>query len=365
MIAKIFKYLAIGIAGALVLALSVALGCRAWWQHSVAARRAIRSPHGIQILEPVRIGGIDQWIEARGQNSGNPILLFVHGGPGVAFMPLAGSFEDPWERYFTVVQWDQRGAGKTYGGNDKEVQRRTINLAQMEQDAFDVTNYLRTRFHKQKIFILGHSWGSILGLWMAHEHPELIYAYVGVGQVIDSQRNEEVAYQDALREARLGNRKRAIQALEALAPFPGPNPDFQKTSIARGWEEFVLGRPQGPAEFLNLRRLFFDLVSAPEYTLADDYNFIRGRTESFNLLLPELAQANVNRLGPRFRTPVFFFQGRLDAPCRPSLVEEYAKSIEAPHKEFVLFENAGHFPFFEEAANFTNQLVLRVLPFAR
>lgn len=94
------------------------------------------------------IGGIEQWIEVRGHDAANPILLFIHGGPGVSFIPLAGSFQDPWEKQFTVVQWEQRRAGKTYASNDKELQRRTMNIPQMEQDALDVANYLRARFHR-------------------------------------------------------------------------------------------------------------------------------------------------------------------------------------------------------------------------
>ena len=147
-----------------VVVLSSALSYRKYLQHKVAETRAIRSPHGIDSLQAVRIGGIDQWIEVRSQDVSNPILLFIHGGPGVAFMPLAGSFQGPWEKHFTVVQWDQRGAGKTYTSNDKELQHRTMSVVRMEQDALDIVNYLRVRFHRRKILVLAHSWGSVPGL---------------------------------------------------------------------------------------------------------------------------------------------------------------------------------------------------------
>ena len=365
MVWKILKYSALGVACLIGATLAGALSYRAWLQHQVAQRRAIRSPPGIQSLERIRIGGIDQWIEVRARDAAHPILLFLHGGPGVAFIPFAGSFQDAWETNFTVVQWDQRGAGKTYASNDKELQHRTMTIAQMEQDALDVTNYLRARFHRDKIFVLGHSWGSILGLWLAHEHPDLIYAYVGVGQVVDSQRNEEAAYQDALREARTHHRVLAIQALEALAPYPGPAPDSRKVPIAHGWEEFLLGRPAGPREFLNIRRLLLDLLSAPEYSLVDDYHFIRGQRNSLQIFIPQLAKVNVRQLGLEFHAPVFFFQGTLDAATRPALVREYAGSIRAPYKAYVPFDGAGHFPFFEDPANFAGELARRVLPFAR
>lgn len=148
---KILKYLGAAVACLVVATLSSALLYRKYLQHKRAEERAIRSPNGIDSLEPVRIGGIDQWIEVRGQNMNNPILLFIHGGPGTAFIPFAGAFQGPWERYFTVVQWDQRGAGKTYTSNNAEVLRRTMNVAQMEQDTLDVANYLRNRFKREKI----------------------------------------------------------------------------------------------------------------------------------------------------------------------------------------------------------------------
>src|SRR5215469_5801747 len=134
MIWKVFKSIIVSVACLVVAALSSALLYRAYLQHKVAVRRAINSPDGINSLEAVRIGGIDQWIEVRGQNVNNPILLWIHGGPGMAFIPLAGSFQDPLEKYFTIVQWDQRGAGKTYASNDKELQRRAMTIPQMEQD---------------------------------------------------------------------------------------------------------------------------------------------------------------------------------------------------------------------------------------
>src|ERR1035441_3694097 len=226
MIRKILKYVGIAIACLLVLVPSSALSYRKYLQHKVADEWAITSPTGINSLESVRIGGIDQWIEVRGQNVNNPILLVIHGGPGVAFIPLARSFQGPWENRFTVVEWDQRGAGKTYASKDKDLQRRTMNVPQMEQDTLDVANYLRNRFQRKKIFVMGHSWGSLLSLWLAHEHPDLIYAYVGVGQVVNPKQNDEVAYRNALQEARSTHNQQAVRELESNAP--SPNVDLRK-----------------------------------------------------------------------------------------------------------------------------------------
>lgn len=365
-VGKIVRYVAIAIACLIVVALSSALLYRKYLQHRVAEERAISSPNGINSLEPVRIGGIDQWIEVRGQDVNNPILLFIHGGPGVAFIPLSGAFQDPWEKYFTVVQWDQRGAGKTYTSNDKELQRRTMDVPQMERDTLDVANYLRTRFRRKKIFVIGHSWGSVLGLWLAHEHPEIIYAYVGTGQVVNMRQNEEIGYRDALQQARTRNNAQAVKELESIAPYPSPNVDMTKTSIVRQWEQQLLGPPPGVPDFTDARRLLLDLVSAPEYSFADDYNFVHGQFVLFSLkiLLPEMEKIDLSKLGYDFRAPIFFFEGKHDPYCPPSLILDYSQLIVAPQKEFIWFENSGHFPFFEEQQKFTDELVQRVLPLA-
>jgi proline iminopeptidase len=364
MIRKIVIYTAMAGICLVVCVVICGLLYRAYRQHKVAERRAIHSPNGIDSLERVRIGGIDQWIEVRGQNVDNPILLFIHGGPGVAFIPLAGAFQDPWESRFTVVEWDQRGAGKTYASNDKELQRRTMNLPQMEQDTLEIVNYLRDRFHRKKIFVVGHSWGSVLGLWLAHEHPDLLYAYVGVGQVINMQQNAEVMYRDDLQEAHNRQNQTAIAQLESIAPFPTPEMDFRKTNIVNGWAARLLGPPSSDTEFTNVKRILTSVVSAPEYSLADDSGFVRGQMFSINILIPQLFKTDLTQLGTDFRVPIFFFEGRKDPFCRPSLVWDYSQTIQAPQKEFVWFDESGHFPFYEEPQKFTDELFQRVLPLA-
>jgi proline iminopeptidase len=361
---RFFKYVGIIIACLIFIALSSALLYRKYLQHKVAEERAITSQHGINSLEPALIGGIDQWIEVRGENVNNPILLFIHGGPGTAFIPLAGAFQKPWEKYFTVVQWDQRGAGKTYTSNNADALRRTMNVPQMEQDTLEVANYLRTRFHRDKIFVLGHSWGSVLGLWLAHEHPEIIYAYVGVGQVVNFEQNEELAYQECLQQARDRHNQQALKELESIAPYPSSHADLNKMLVSSNWKEHLLGPPPTATGFTNVRRLLLDVVSAPQYSLADDYSFVHGQSSLFSIkiLFPELMKIDLDKLGTSFHTPVFFFEGRNDPYARPSLIWEYFQTLHAPNSGFVWFENSGHFPFYEEQQKFTDELVQRVLP---
>jgi proline iminopeptidase len=350
----------VGLVAALVF---VALVGRGYLQHRVAEARAIRTAEGIDSLMPVSIGGIDQWIQVRGQDRNNPILLFIHGGPGQAFIPFAREFQGPWERHFTVVQWDQRGAGKTYASNDAELQRRTMTVSRMQLDALEVVSYLRRRFNRDKVVVMGASWGSVLGLWLAHEHPEVVAAYVGVGQAIDMQANAKLAYDEALQMARTLHHSEAVRELERLQPYPSSAPDVRSGGVAQQWQAELLGPPG--RRYLDMKRLLPVLFSAPEYSLRDVYGFTRGQIASLETLLPEVRTLNLTTMGTAFAVPVFFFQGRFDPYCRPSIVERYAATITAVRHEVVWFEHAGHFPFFEERERFLDELLRRVLPLAR
>lgn len=358
---KGLKYFAIFVVSLIAIAVCSATIYRYFAQRNIARSRAIPSPDGIDTVERVSIGGIDQWIEVRGESVKNPILLFIHGGPGTAFMPIARVFQDPWEKYFTVVQWDQRGAGKTYTSNSKDVLRGTMNIERMHADTLEMVNYLRKRFGHDKIFILGHSWGSILGLQLAHDHPELLYAYIGVGQATDSWQNEVVLYRDTLAEARRTQNKEAIQQLTSIAPYPSPNITFKQIRIMREWSGTLIGPSRADDSWMSLKAIFL----TPEYSLLNDLDWIRGQFFSVDMLLPELSKVNLATLGYDYRVPVFFLEGRHD-PYTPSTVaKEFFDRMNAPEKQFEWFENSGHFPFIEEPRRFTNVLVQTVLPLAR
>jgi pimeloyl-ACP methyl ester carboxylesterase len=361
---RILKYVGRAALGLFLVVLFFAFPYRWYLQHRIAEGRAIRSSGGIDSLVSVRIGGIDQWIHVRGQNVNNPILLFIHGGPGVAFIPLAREFQGPWESHFTVVQWDQRGAGKTYATNDTDLQRRTMTVAQMEQDALDVVNHLRNRFKRDKVFVLAHSWGTVLGLWLAHEHPDIIDAYVGVAQVVNGKLNDKTAYEDVLEMARTRRRVEAIRDLESIQPYPPSDVDLRKSSIAQSWQAELLGPPAGRPRYLDMRRILSTLLSAPEYSLGDVYGFTRGQLFSLEVLLPEVRKVDVATLGTDFRVPVFFFHGRHDPYFCFALIEKSAETITAPQRELVWLEHAGHFPFFEDQQEFTDELFRRLLPLA-
>ena len=167
-----------------------------------------------------------------------------------------------------------------------------------------------------------------------------------------------------MQQARNGHNEQAVNNLESIAPYPPANLDFGKMSILRDWERDLLGPPPSAPVFTDTKKILSSVVSAPEYSLLDDYGWIHSTQFSISILLPEMMKIDLTKLGLDFRAPVFLFEGRHDPYCPPSLIWDYHESIKAPHKEFIWFDNSGHFPFFEEQQKFANELVQRVLPLA-
>src|SRR3984893_952822 len=184
-----------------------------------AQQYAISSPKGIDEGQFVKIGGIEQWITIRGWDHDNPVLLFLHGGPGDVTNPWAFALFAPWEKLFTVVQWDQRGAGRTLRKTGSTV-GPTITVDRMVHDGIELAEYLRKHLGKEKIIIVGHSFGSILGTRMARARPELFYAYVGTGQVADATKNNSANYEALLKKAKATADQRAIDELSRVGPPP-------------------------------------------------------------------------------------------------------------------------------------------------
>ena len=182
----------------------------------------IVTPDGVQETFEATLGGARQVINVRGADRTNPIIVFIHGGPGAVEMPIAWSFQRPWEDFFTVVQWDQRGAGRSFLLNDPKALAPTLKLERYRDDTIELIELLQKKYGVRKVFLMGHSWGSIVGLSVAAKRPDLLYAYIGVGQVIDFRENERVGFNWTLNRARKDGNAQAVSELEALRPYPGP-----------------------------------------------------------------------------------------------------------------------------------------------
>ncbi|MEG3089193.1 alpha/beta fold hydrolase [Sphingomonas sp. PB4P5] len=197
----------------------------------IADVQRIVTPNGIDETLVLELGGARQVVNIRGADRANPILLYIHGGPGSVEMPMAWSFQHPWEDFFTVVQWDQRGAGRSYPLNDPATIAPTLRLERYRDDAIELIEQLSARLGQHKVFVLGHSFGSAVGLAVAQVRPDLLHAYIGMGQLIDFRENERVGMQQTLAIARERGDDEAVQAIAALRPYPdrGRSPSCRRT----------------------------------------------------------------------------------------------------------------------------------------
>jgi len=322
----------------------------------------IVTPNGVQESFIATLGGARQYVSVRGSDRRNPILLFIHGGPAAVEGPLAWGFQRPWEDYFTVVEWDQRAAGKSFELEDKATIGATLTPDRYRDDAIELIELLRARYGKQKVFVLGHSWGSGVGLSVAIKRPDLLYAYIGMGQAIDFEKNETISYQEVLAQARRDNNAQAVKELEAIAPYPGPGAlDPAKTAVERKWSVYYGGLAAGHHDadfYYHLDRL------SPEYGHDDLVAWDAGSDFTIKILWPQLAGIsfeNVHTLG----VPIFLFLGRHDTTTPPEIAVDWLRRLKAPQKSITWFDNSGHLMMVEEPGKTLVTLVNRVRPLAR
>jgi proline iminopeptidase len=324
--------------------------------------RKIVSPNGVEELLEVPIGGTQQWISVRGRDRANPVLLMIHGGPASPEMPSSWFFQNGWEDYFTVVQWDQRGAGKSYLSNDPASVGPTLSLNRIVDDAAEMAQFLRARYGKQKIFVLGHSWGSIVGVSLAQRHPELLYAYIGTGQLINGQENERIGYAETLRAAEAAGNQTAIDELKAIAPYPeadGSLP-FAKIGTERKWSVYFGGLTFGRSKYDYYEHLF---RFSPEYSEEDVAAIDKGSELSLVPLLPAMGAFDFSHVS-QFHCPVILFLGRHDSTTSSGIAAKWLSQVKAPGKKLVWFENSAHMVMVEEPGKFLVHLVEDARPFA-
>jgi pimeloyl-ACP methyl ester carboxylesterase len=329
------------------------------WVSLVRSRNAkayaIRSATGIDEASYVPIGGIEQWVTIRGQKRDNPVLLFLHGGPGDVTNPWSFALFARWEEQFTVVQWDQRGAGRTLRKTGPSI-APTVTLDRIAQDGIELAEFLRTHLGKAKIIIVGHSFGSLIGVRMARARPDLFFAYVGTAQVADETRNYVVAFDALMNKARaLGNQ----QALDELGRVgPPPYKTGEGYGVQRRWANAFEGADQFIYGTIGLA------LVAPGNSVDDIDASFEGQQLSAERLVPQSTSLTPNDLGLNFAIPVFVFQGAEDFTTPTELARDYVNSITAPQKAFVPIVGGGHFAVFMKSDQFLRELVTRVRPLA-
>ena len=316
---------------------------------------AIDLTRGIDEERFIEIGGIEQWVTIRGQDRANPVLLFLHGGPGDVTNPWTFALFAPWEKEFTVVQWDQRGAGRTLEKTGPAV-APTMTLERMVQDGIELAEYLRKRLGKDKIILVGHSFGSILGVLMVRTKPGLFYAYVGTGQVGDNKRNYSVAYDALVKKARNTGNAQALRDLRRVGPPPYASGEGY--GIQRRWANAFEGADQFLFGTIGL------ILVAPGNSVQDINDSVAGQQLSAERLVSQTKSLGPKELGLDFGVPMFVFQGVEDFTTPTELARLYLASIRAPRKGFVEIKGGGHFAVFMKSDVFLSELVQRVRPLA-
>ncbi|MDY6947013.1 MAG: alpha/beta hydrolase [Pseudomonadota bacterium] len=341
------------------------------WSHAAdvspnATFRAIRkiaATEGVELQETVTIGGVPQWISIRSRDRSAPILLVLHGGPGFTLSPVSDYYMRDWEEFFTVVQWDQRGAGKSYRREARESLAPTLTIDQLVRDTEAMIELLRKRFKQERVVLLAHSFGTIVGVKLAQRRPDLLHAYVGMGQFVDAMRSEALGYEATLADARAEKNSEAITQLEAIAPFPDPaHPErnLQNLPTERRWLAHYGGyfHAGGEGHHYAVAQL------SPTHTAAD----LQARQEAHDFIVATMWKA----IGAvdlsddlQFRVPIIIMQGRYDRGTSSQLVNEWHAAVAAPVKKLIWFENSSHMVYEEEPGKMLVSLVNEVLPLTR
>jgi pimeloyl-ACP methyl ester carboxylesterase len=329
----------------------------------IASARKIVSGKGVEELLEIPIGGTRQWISVRGRDRANPILLMIHGGPASPEIPTSWYFQNGWEDYFTVVQWDQRGSGKSYNANDPKLIQPTLSLDRITEDAGEVVQYLRSRYGKEKVFVLGHSWGSLVGLQLARRHPQWLYAYVGMGQIINGVAGERAGYEQTLRDAQAAGNAQAVSELKSIAPYPEPDGrvPLEKIDKERKWSVIYGGLTWGRS---GLDYYYHLTQLSPDYSESDIAAIDKGSQLSLGPLLPYLTGFDYSGV-TQWQCPIIIFAGRHDYTTPSSVVAEWFARVHAPAKKFVWFENSAHMMMVEEPGRMLVHLVEDVRPLAK
>jgi proline iminopeptidase len=305
-------------------------------------------------MTTVELGGVEQTVWFRGRDRAAPPLLLLHGGPGASESALFRHFVPALEDDFVVVYWEQRGAGRSY---HRGVTRDSMTIGRMERDLDALVDTVRRRFGQERVVLLGHSWGTVLGTRYASHHPEKVAAYVGVAQIADFAEGERVSLEWALRQAAARGNERALRELRAMAPAPRTVDD--ELRLGR-WVERFGGSVRG----LSTGGMIWAALRTDEANLVDLWKFGAGNRLSLEALRPAYSRVDLTELR-RFDVPVVLMLGRHDWHVPAVLAARYFGEIEAPCKRLVWFEASAHNPPFEEPAAFVARMREIVLPLAR
>ncbi|MBP6810368.1 MAG: alpha/beta hydrolase [Saprospiraceae bacterium] len=291
----------------------------------------------------VNINGVNQGMFIKGKDITNPVLLYLHGGMPDYF--LNQKYPTGLEDYFTVIWWEQRGSGLSYSA---DIPIETMTLEKMISDVLEMTNYLRRRFGKEKIYLMGHSGGSFLGIQAAAQAPELYHAYIGVAQMSNQLNSEIQAYEYMLEEFKKKGNAKMVRKLEAApVTLRGGVPEAYRALRDPAMHSLGIGTTRDMNSVIT--GLFLPSLSCPEYSLTEKINLWRGKSRSgISILWDTMLTTDLSKKVPALEIPVYFFEGIYDYTCSYTEAKSYFEHLKAPLKGFYTFEMSAHSPLFEE-----------------
>ncbi|MEO8190824.1 MAG: alpha/beta hydrolase [Acidobacteriota bacterium] len=303
-------------------------------------------------MERVVLGRAEQWISVRGESPEKPLLLFVHGGPGSAMTPWLGRFAPNLSARFTVVSWDQRGAGKSWRAIEP---RDDMTVERLVEDTIELGRLLGPRSDAGRVLLVGHSFGSMLTVLAASHDPAPFEALLAVAPVISSPENDRRSWERTLETARARGVERAVSDLADAGPPPyDPRHLFERSFVLLAWAERFAADKTGPSPFRSSSLVA--LAESQEYEAADRANYWHAYQTSYEILQPQLAAIDLRDRVTRLDLPVTLALGRHDGNTIPELAEKWLDSLDAPRKDLVWFERSGHAPLFEEPEKFEGLL---------
>ncbi|MFT4073764.1 MAG: alpha/beta hydrolase [Dysgonamonadaceae bacterium] len=298
----------------------------------------------------IEVNGMQQGMFIRGENPDNPVILFLHGGPGTPLLPFISHFEksERLEKYFTVCYWDQRGSGMSYNSS---IALETMTIEQLVDDTRQITEYLKSRFNQEKIYLMGQSWGTYLGVKTIEKYPENYLAYIGIGQLSNQKESERLAYKYMLQNARKIGDKEVIKKLEGHNPDAETFPDNEylikvRTAIVN---KYGIGMMH---EGVTKTQMLQCMLAFKGYTITEKINFLRGADFSMEYLFQLVLNDNLFESSLVFEIPFYILQGEYDYQVSYCLAKEYLDTLEAPRKDFFTFNNSAHSPNMEEPEEF-------------
>jgi len=298
----------------------------------------------------LNLGNKKQAVMIRGVDINNPIIIFLHGGPGYPCISYIRKYQKNLEENFTIVNWDQRGSGKSFSFG---INRQTMSKEQLLDDLDELVDYLCARFKKNKVYLVGHSWGTVLGIEYINRSPQKIIAYIGVGQVVDYHESEKIGHKYTLDKAYEKNDTKAINQLLAIG-----DPPYKIASDAAIIQRKWLNRYGGnEIHVITRNEMLKGSFLEPEYSITDAVRFIIGNGYSVSKLYKYLEEIDFRKNNVTFTVPVYFCAGNNDYVTPSVLVEQYYDCIKAPKKGLFWFENSAHDPQLEEHDKFYNVMM--------